>query len=105
MLLLCLAYHHFLEAGYSLSPNIEAGYSVSPNIEAGYSVSPNIEAGYSVSPNIKAGYSVSPNIEAWRMSFVYAVANVWQFEHKVPNEATDWCLVTETLYIRTVGLK
>ena len=39
------------------------------------------------------------------MSFVYAVANVWQFEHKVPNEATDWCLVTETLYIRTVGLK
>jgi hypothetical protein len=33
---------------------------------------------------------------------VYTVANVWQFEHKkVPNEAADWPVVTDTLYIGT----
>jgi len=31
----------------------------------------------------EAGYSVSPNVEAWRLSLVYTVANVWQFEHRI----------------------
>jgi len=40
-----------------------------------------------------------------KISLVYTVANVWQREHKIPNEAADWLLVIEILYIKTVGLK
>jgi len=32
---------------------------------------------------------------------VDTVANVQQFQHKVPSEVVDWQLVTETLYLRT----
>ena len=41
--------------------------------------------------------------EEWRWCILLQMCG--SLNTKIPNEAVDWCLVTETLYIRTVGLK
>ena len=53
-----------------------------------------------------AGYSLSLQIlrhEEWRCSILLQMYG--SLNTKIPNEAPDLHLVTETLYIRTAGLK
>jgi len=41
--------------------------------------------------------------EEWRWCILLQMYD--SLNTKIPNEAADWRLVTETLYIRTVGMK
>jgi len=50
---------------------------------------------------VQAAYCATGNVVGWRIALVDTVANVQQFQHKVPSEVVDWQLVTETLYLRT----
>ena len=57
-------------------------------------------------PFFEAGYSLSLQILRREVQRWFILLQMYgSLNTKIPNEAVDWHLVTETLYIRTAGWK